>query len=75
MAQSWLVVGEVKGSNLSPNGVIIKDVKNCFYCWYARCATYIVRVGGVPWSINRCNQYFLDKSHAIKGLVCLLDVI
>ena len=37
--------------------VITKDVEDCFYCCFVRCATYIVRVWGVPWPINRRNSW------------------
>ncbi len=37
-----LGVGKVIGSMLGPNRVIAKDVKNCTYCCYVRCATLIV---------------------------------
>ncbi len=41
-ASMFLSVGKVVGSMLGPNRVIAKDVKNCTYCCYVRCATLIV---------------------------------
>ncbi len=38
------------GSKLDPNRVITKYVKHCTYCFYVRCVTLIVRVGGISWS-------------------------
>ncbi len=67
-------VGKVMGSMLLPNSIIPKDVKNCTYYCYARCATLLVLVGGMPWIQTGAIQYHAhiglpDKGHAIKELV------
>ncbi len=67
-------------SRLSPNRVIAKDVKSCTYCYYVRCTTLLVRVGGMPWPKIDANQYhiqfeFPDKGRAIKELVVCNDCI
>ena len=40
-----LVIKKVTGSNLGPNYVITKDVRNSTYCCYERFALLKVRVG------------------------------
>ncbi len=59
---------------LGPNHVIAKDVKNCTYCCYIRCATLIERVRGMPWPQTGANHYnahlgLPDNGRVIKGLV------
>ncbi len=43
-------------SMLGPNRIIAKDVKNCTYCYYVRCATLMIRVGGSALAPNRPNS-------------------
>ncbi len=59
------------GFNSHPNRVRTKDVKNCTYCCYVRCATLIVWEGGMPWPKTGATQYHAqlglpDKGHSIK---------
>ena len=53
------------------NHVIAIDVKSFTYCCYVRCATMIVRVGGMPWSKTYYNAQLglPDKGRTIKVLV------
>ncbi len=56
------------------NQVIARDVRSCTYCCYVRCATLIVRVGGMPWpktgaTIYQAQLGLPDNGRAIKGLV------
>ena len=72
-------VGKVMGSVLCQNRVIANDVKSCTYCCYVRCATLIVRVGGMPWpqtgaTHNHAQLGLPDKGRAIKGLVVRYEV-
>ncbi len=47
---------QVKGSMLSPDRVIAKEVKSCTYCCYVRSSTLTVRVGGASALYpNSCN--------------------
>ncbi len=41
-----LIVGKSIGSNLNPTPT--KDVESGSYCFYVRCLSLIVRVGGMP---------------------------
>ena len=34
-----------------------KDVKNGSYCYHVKCATFIVRVGGMPWHKTGATHY------------------
>ncbi len=43
-----MLVGVVMGSILSPNIVILKEVKRCTCCCYVRYTTIILRVRGMP---------------------------
>ncbi len=49
------------GSIISPNRVIVKDVKSCTYCCYIRCATFL--------GPKQAQLGLPDKRCAIKGLV------
>ncbi len=56
---------------------IAEDVKCYTYCCYIRCATLIVRVGGMPWPQTgathlHVQQGLSEKGRAIKGIGCLL---
>ena len=57
------------------------NVKNCAYCCYVRCVTFIARVGGMPWPQTGTTHYHAqfglpDKGRAIKGLiVCYLVLL
>ncbi len=54
-----------------------QDVKSCTFCYYVRCGTLMVRVGGgmyLPKTGTTHNHAQLDhpdKSCALKGLVVL----
>ncbi len=54
---------------LSPNRIITKEVNSCTYCCYVRCATIIVRVGGVPWSKIVATHYNKQLGLPTKGRV------
>ncbi len=57
-----------------PNRVIAKDVKSCTYCYYVRCAKFIIRVEEIPCSqicATHCHAQLglPDNVHAIKWLI------
>ena len=68
------------GLDARPKPRISKYVKSCTstYCSYVRCATLIVRVGGMPWPKTGAFHYHTqlklpDKRRAMKGLfVCYI---
>ncbi len=78
---NWRTDGQTSGRKFwnlaySFNYVITKDVKICTYCWYVRCVTIIVRVGGNTLAPNRhnplsCTDGPPDKGSTIKkSVVC-----
>ncbi len=44
------------GSMFNPNRIIAKDAKSCFFCYFVRCATLIVRVGENTLAPKRRNS-------------------
>ena len=67
---------KMMGSTIGPNCVIARDVKSCTFCYYVRCVTLMVRVGGMHLcktgtTHNHAQLWLTDKSRAIKGLVIL----
>ncbi len=65
---------------LGSNRLIAKDVNSCTYCCYFRCATLIVRLGGIPWSQSGAPHQHAelglqDKGPAIKELVVCYVVL
>ncbi len=54
---------------LGPIRIIAKDVKSCTFCWYVRCVTVIVRVGGVHWPQTGA---FLYHAYYNQRVCCLL---
>ena len=69
-----MLKGRPRYSKLDQNRIIAKDVKNCTYCYYVRCVTFIAKVGGNNLPPNRSNalpQTLLelpDKGRATKEL-------
>ncbi len=54
-------------SMLYPNCVIAKDVNSCTYCWYIRCMTLQIWVGGtnrrisVPYTVRTSRQRICNE--------------
>ena len=70
-----LVINEVMGFILGQNRVIAKDVKNCNYCCYLRCAALIFRIGGMPWSRTGATQYHGQLGLSNKCLATKWSVV
>ena len=68
-AQPWyLILGlDALSSMLSPNSIIAKAVKISTYCCYVRCATFIIKVGGMPWLQAGATHYHAQLGHSNKG--------
>ncbi len=59
-------------SMLDPNRVIAKYVKSCTYCYCIICATFIVRVGGIPWPRTGTTQTkFAQARGGLSAMIVL----